>query len=73
MPAKKKVTKKVPAKKVATKKVVTKPVEAPKSHYDGITQSEGVYRYVCNCGSVVMSSINLDKLKKQIDKAEDKC
>lgn len=73
MPAKKKVTKKVPAKKVATKKVVTKPVEAPKSHYDNIKSKDGVYTYLCNCGSVTMSSISLDKLKRQIDKAEDKC
>ena len=64
MATKKKVTKKVTPKKV---------VEAPKSHYDNIKSKDGIYTYLCNCGDVTMTSISLDKLKRQIDKAEDKC
>jgi len=65
-------SKKRPAKKkVVAKKTVVK--EKSKSHYDNIKSEDGKYSYICNCGSVTMTSINLDKLKRQIDKSEDKC
>lgn len=65
-------SKKRPAKKkVVAKKTVVK--ETSNSHYDNIKSEDGVYSYICNCGSVTMTSISLDKLKRQIDKSEDKC
>ena len=62
-------TKKKVTKKVATKKVV----EAPKSKPDGITNKGGIYTYLCDCGDVTMTSINLDKLKRQVTKIQCKC
>jgi hypothetical protein len=62
MPAKKKVA----TKKAAPKKVVAKPVETPVEASDalpkGITRKDGVYYY----GK--LSSLKLDKLKRQIAK-----
>ena len=65
-------SKKRPAKKKVVAKKPAKEVKA-KSEYDNIKNNDGVYSYICNCGSVTMTSISLPKLKRQIDKSEDKC